>query len=131
LTNVVTVVQAVVKFAANVPRVLLFEVIEKVTVPFAVIARDAGEMVKLTGAEVVMVPAVFEVITMLPALPPLFFIDREEGSITSLQPPEPVPVTGGPASPNVLESQSTKLLCVPVPEATVTGAMPAVPLTVA
>jgi len=131
LTRVVTVVQDVPKFAAKVPRVLLFEVKEKVTVPPADIACEAGETVILVGADVTTVPAVFALTTTLPLLPPPFFIDTDEGLIVRLQPPDPVPVTGGPLAPDVLESQSNVLLCVPVPDVTVTGAIPAVVLTVA
>jgi len=83
------------------------------------------------GPEAVMVPEVFEPTTILPLLPPLFLIVNEEGLTVRLQPPEPVPVTGGPAAPDVVVSQSSVLTCVLVPVLTVTGEMPAVVLTVA
>jgi hypothetical protein len=61
------------------------------------------------GPEAVIVPEVFEPTTILPLLPALFLIVNEEGLIVRLQPPEPVPVTGGPAAPDVLVSQSSVL----------------------
>ena len=88
-------------------------------------------MVRFTGPEAATVPEVFEARIILILLPPLFLIVAEEGSIESVQPPGPVPVTGGPATPDVEVSQSSVLTCVLVPDATVTGAMPAVVLTVA
>ena len=77
------------------------------------------------------VPEEFELRTILPELPPLFFMVIEEGLTVSLHPPEPLPVTGGPAEPVVDKSQSNVLTCVPVPATTVTGAIPAELLTVA
>jgi hypothetical protein len=88
-------------------------------------------MGRFKGPEAVTVPEVFEARTILVLLPPLFLIVAEEGSIESVQPPGPVPVTGGPAAPDTEVSQSRVLICVLLPDTTVTGAMPAVVLTVA
>jgi len=88
-------------------------------------------MVRFVGAEAAIVPEVFELTTILPLLAPLFFMVNEEGLIVRLQPPDPEPVTGGPSTPDVTLSQSRVLLCGSVPDTTVTGAMPAVVLTVA
>ena len=121
----------VVKFKANVPRVVFNEVIENEAEPLAPIDCVAGDILKLTGEEVVSVPAVLELRTMLPLDPPFFLIESDEGLTISLQPPEPLPVTGGPAAPVVVVSQSNALLCAPVPVTTALEETPEVVLTVA
>ena len=121
----------VVKFKANVPRVVFSELIVNDAEPLALINCVAGVIFILTGAEVVSVPAVFEVKTIVALLPPFFLIEIDEGFTTSLQPPEPLPVTGGPAAPVVVVSQSKALLCDPPPVTTALEEMPEVVLTVA
>lgn len=83
------------------------------------------------GEEVVIVPAVFEVNTIDPELPPPFFTESEDGFTISLQPPEPLPVTGGPGVPAAVVSQSKVLLCAPVPVTMVLDDTPEVVLTLA
>jgi hypothetical protein len=124
-------VHEVVKFKANVPRVVFNEEIENEAEPLALIDCVAGEILILTGEEVVSVPAVFELKTIVPLLPPFFLIEIDEGFTISLQPPEPLPVTGGPAAPEVVVSQSKVLLWAPVPVTTALEETPEVVLTVA
>jgi len=122
-------VHDVVKFKANVPRVVFSELTENEAEPLALIDCVAGEILILTGEEVVSVPAVFELKTIEALLPPFFLIEIDEGFTISLQPPEPLPVTGGPAAPVVVVSQSRVLLCVPVPVTTALEETPEVVLT--
>ena len=112
-------VQEVVKFKAKVPRVVFSELIENEAEPLALTDCVAGEILMFVGDEVVSVPAVFEVNTTVPVVPPFFFMESEEGLTINLQPPEPFPVTGGPGVPLAVESQSSELLCAPVPVTTV------------
>ena len=121
----------VVQFKANVERVVFNDVTENEAEPLALIDCVAGVIFILTGEEVVSVPAVFELKTIVALLPPFFLIETNEGFTISLQPPEPLPVTGGPAAPVVVVSQSKALLCVPVPVTTALEETPEVVLTVA
>ena len=119
----------VVKFKANVPRVVFSEVIVNDAMPLALIDCVAGYILILTGEEVVRVPAVLVLKVIVALLPPFFLIEIDEGLTISLQPPEPLPVTGGPAAPVVVVSQSRVLLCVPVPVTTALEETPDVVLT--
>ena len=121
----------VVKFKAKVPRVVFSDEIVNDAEPLALIDCVAGEILMLTGEEVVRVPAMFELKTIVPLFPPFFLIEMDEGFTISLQPPEPLPVTGGPAAPVVVVSQSKVLLCDPVPVTTALEETPEVVLTVA
>ena len=120
----------VVKFRANVPRVVFREVTVNEAEPLALIDCVAGEILILTGEEVVSVPAMFELKTIVALFPPFFLTEVDEGFTISLQPPEPLPVTGGPAAPVVVVSQSKVLLCVPVPLTTALEETAEVVLTV-
>ena len=124
-----TVVHEVVKFRAKVLRVVFSELTENDAEPLALIDCDAGEILMFVGDEVVIVPAVFEVNTTVPVVPPFFFMENEEGLTINLQPPEPFPVTGGPGVPPTVESQSSELSCGLVPVTAVLEETPEVAVT--
>jgi len=94
----VSVVHVEVKLTAKVPRVLFRELIENVPDPPALIPRVVGDTCRLTGAETVIVVAMFVPTVMVAVVPPFFLIDFEDGSTERVQPPGPEPVKGGPGS---------------------------------
>ena len=104
--------------------------IEKFTEPPAVIACDAGVILRLSGPDAVTVPETFELIATVPVVPPFFLMENEEGSIVTEQPPLPPPVKGGPA-PGVTPLQSEVLLWTVDPLTTALLTMSDVVLTVA
>ena len=108
VTRTVKVVQGEPKFTANVPRVLLFEVTVKLTVPPPVTVCVAGETFKLRGFCTVTVPVFVAVTAMVAVLPKFFVIETDEGLAVSVH-PGPPPETGGPAAPEV-PTQSRVLL---------------------
>jgi len=131
LTRDVTVVQEVEKLTAKVLRVVFSEEIVKLTEPLAEIGCVAGVILKFMGTEVEIVPAVLDDTTIVPVVPPFFLMESDEGLTVNLQPPEPLPVTGGPGVPLATVSQSKALLWAVVPVTTAVEATPAVVLTVA
>ena len=107
------VVQEEEKLTAKVPRVLLFEVTEKVVEPPPATVFEVGEMFRLLVVDVEMLnvpePTVLSVTE--PVLPPLFLIVSDETLAVILQPPPPVPVIGGETVPDPpLPPQSAALL---------------------
>ena len=109
VTSTVTVVQGEEKFTAKVPRVVFKEVTEKADEPPAVIFLDAGEIARLIGPETVTKPVLFGLMVIVPVPPPFFLIESEDGLAPTVQPPDPVPVIGGPAAPPVPAAQSAAL----------------------
>ena len=110
---------------------MFIEEMVKLTEPLAETGAVAGVILKLMGTDVEMVPAVLDVTTIVPVVPPFFLMESDEGLTINLQPPEPLPVTGGPGAPLATVSQSKELLCAVVPVTTAVEATPAVVLTVA
>ena len=116
-----SVVHVEVKLTAKVPRVLFRELIENVPDPPALIPRVVGDTCRLTGAETVIVVAMFVLTVMVAVVPPFFLIDFEDGLTERVQPPGPVPDAGGPSAslPTGPLEQSKLLSWTPLPPTTV------------
>ena len=114
-----SVVHAEVKLTAKVPRVLFRELTENVPDPPALIPRVVGDTCRLIGAETVIVVAMFVLTVMVAVVPPFFLIEVEDGLTERVQPPDPVPVSGGPATATPPPTQSKLLSWTPLPETTV------------
>ena len=104
-----SVVHVEVKLTAKVPRVLFKELTENVPELPALIPAVVGDTCRLIGAETVIVLEVFVLTVMLAVVLPFFLIEVEDGLTDRVQPPGPVPVSGGPATPTPPPTQS-KLL---------------------
>ena len=103
-------VQGEEKFTAKVLRVVFKEVTVKLPEPPAVIFLDAGAIARLIGPETVTNPVLFGLMVIVPVVPPFFLIESEDGLALTVQPPDPVPVMGGPATPPEPAGQSAVLL---------------------
>jgi hypothetical protein len=76
----------VLNVTVNTPRVLLFDVIVNVFVAPDEKVADEGEMVRLSAADEVTVPAILPSVSETVSEPPLFLIDIEVGLIAGEHP---------------------------------------------
>ena len=100
------------------PRVLFFDVTEKLPEPPPPMLLDTGLIRRLLGPEAVTVLELLTLNATVPVVPPFFFIEIDEGFAVTVQPPEPLPTIGGGGVPPPLPPQSAVLLRTVVPVTT-------------